>query len=80
MTMVEYESQFVIRSKYTCHLLFVCDVRPREACIPLCYMFPLLESFNTLGYTWVGCIGFRIHKVKFNIKGELIESLDEPCM
>ena len=87
MTMVEYESQLVIRSKYTCHLLFVRAVRPREACIPLCYMFPLSESFNTLeecvmrdGYTWVGHIGFRLHKVKFYIKGELIDRLDEPCM
>ena len=31
MNMVEYESQFVIRSKSTCHLLFVHVVRPREA-------------------------------------------------
>ena len=72
MNMVEYESQFVIRSKSTCHLLFVHVVTPTEACIPLCYMFPLSESFNTLeecvmqdGYTWVGRIGFRLHKVKF---------------
>ena len=74
MTMVEYESQFVIRRKSTCYLLFVHVVGPKEACIPLFYMFPLSENFNTLeecvmrdGYTWVGHIHFRLHEVKFYI-------------
>lgn len=40
----------------------------------LCYVFPLLDIFNTLEecvmrdrYTWVGHIGFTLHEVKFYI-------------